>query len=183
MRELLLLLLVAPFGLVMVLTTRLGEVAPPPTAPLVLEGQHEVAAAPAPTAAPLLSAGTDTVTAMIQQALTWLSPSVPYLWGGCTRRGVDCSCFVMNVLVTVGVHAPRVTTDQIRWAVPVSASNARPGDLVFFDNTCTNCGANPTHVGLYLGGGQVINAGDPVQINPLSHFARNNPRFGRVPGW
>jgi cell wall-associated NlpC family hydrolase len=43
----------------------------------------------------------------------------------------------------------------------------RVGDTVFFDNTCTNCGPNPTHEGLYLGNGLMIDAGDAVQIEPV----------------
>lgn len=133
-------------------------------------------AVPVPT---VPTAANDAIATMLNAAMSWLG--VPYRWGGCSRSGIDCSCFVQTALSVIGIHAPRVTTDQIRWATPISASEAKPGDLVFFDNTCTGCGGNPTHVGLYLGNGQVINAGDPVQIDPLSHFARNNPRFGRAP--
>lgn len=104
----------------------------------------------------------------------------PYAWGGCSRRGIDCSCFVMNALLAVGIHAPRVTTQQILWTTPVSAANARAGDLVYFDNTCTDCGANPTHVGLYLGEGRMADCGDPCRIEPV--YGGYNARYGRVPG-
>jgi peptidoglycan DL-endopeptidase LytE len=162
-------------------------------APAELQAQHPLqpivgapgsaaapTAMPLPTVAPAIQAGS--VAALIANALTWLG--VPYHWGGCSRAGVDCSCFVMLNLATVGISAPRVTTDQIRWARPVGAAEARAGDLVFFDDTCTGCGANPTHVGLYLGGGKMVNAGDPVQIASVGSgfYAAHNPRFGRVPG-
>jgi peptidoglycan DL-endopeptidase LytE len=137
--------------------------------------------APTPTVlAPAIEAGA--VATLIANALTWLG--VPYRWGGMTRAGVDCSAFVMLNLATIGIAAPRLTTDQIRWTRPISATEARAGDLVFFDDTCTGCGANPTHVGLVIGGGRMVNAGDPVQIANISSgfYAAHNPRFGRVPG-
>ena len=56
------------------------------------------------------------------------------------------------------------TVEQVRWARPVSRDQLAVGDLVFFDSTCESCGANPTHVGLYIGGGLMAEAGDPVQI-------------------
>lgn len=104
----------------------------------------------------------------------------PYVWGGCSHRGIDCSCFVLNALAAVGIHAPRVTTQQILWTTPVSAANARVGDLVYFDNTCTDCGANPTHVGLYLGEGRMADCGDPCKVEPV--YGGHNARYGRVPG-
>lgn len=133
-----------------------------------------IPAVPVPTLAPLESPAI--VEAVIDAAKTWLG--VPYRWGGCSRAGIDCSCFVQIAWSTVGVRLPRTTTEQIRVAVPIPASDARAGDLVFFDNTCSDCGANPTHVGLVLGAGQMIDAGDPVKIEPI--YGGHNARFGRV---
>jgi cell wall-associated NlpC family hydrolase len=118
-------------------------------------------AAPVPTAAPV---ETGLAAALVNVARQWLG--VPYRWGGCDRRGIDCSCFVRNVWAAFGVNMPRTTTEQIRWAIPVPRAQLQIGDLLFFDNTCTGCGPNPTHVGMYIGGGQMIHAGDPVQISP-----------------
>lgn len=113
-------------------------------------------------------------------ATTWIN--VPYFFGGCSRNGIDCSCFVENVLAHVGINAPRTTVQQIAWAHRISADQAIAGDLVFFDNTCTDCGANPTHEGLYIGGGKMIDAGGKnVHIQNVSDYAANNPRFARVP--
>lgn len=134
-----------------------------------------------PTLAPLPMAPqqpSERVAAMIANATTWLG--VRYLWGGCSRAGVDCSCFVQNVLRSVGITAPRVTSDQIRWARPVSVVEVAAGDLVFFDNTCSGCGPNPTHVGLVLGQGMMIDAGDPVRIEPI--YSGHNARYGRPVG-
>lgn len=115
---------------------------------------------------------------VIAAAMQYLG--TPYLWGGCSRRGIDCSCFVQNALAAVGIRSPRVTTEQIRWTTPVSAAAARAGDLVFFDNTCVDCGANPTHVGLYLGDGRMADCGDPCRVEPV--YGGHNARYGRVPG-
>jgi len=127
--------------------------------------------APISTPVPVIGIGQPEprTTPLIAAAMQWLG--TPYLWGGCDRRGVDCSCFVRNVLATVGISAPRTTTEQIRWATPVTRGQLEVGDLLFFNDTCTGCGANPTHVGMYIGGNQMIHAGDPVQIsNPFSGF-------------
>jgi cell wall-associated NlpC family hydrolase len=179
MRELLVLVVLLPVALVVVLNQELAtlQASTPAPTPVMIR-----VAAPAPTVTPAPAIQTGSVAALIANALTWLG--VPYHWGGCSRAGVDCSCFTMLNLATVGISAPRVTTDQIRWARPVTAAEARAGDLVFFDDTCTGCGTNPTHTGLYLGGGKMVNAGDPVQIASVvsGFYAAHNPRFGRVPG-
>lgn len=135
---------------------------PKPAVPQLLQ--------PAPQVAP------DRVTALIGQAMTWLG--TPYAWGGCSRKGVDCSCFMQNIFATIGVRLDRTTTQQISQAIPIRADQAAAGDLVFYDNTCTGCGPNPTHVGLYLGDGKMIDAGSPVGVRGI--LTRNNPRFGRV---
>jgi hypothetical protein len=81
---------------------------------------------------------------------------VPYLWGGMTAHGVDCSGFVSRVYHANGVVLPRDADLQFHDpnSVPVERGALQPGDLVFF-------GRDPgdvTHVGLYLGDGRFINA-------------------------
>ena len=132
---------------------------------------------PVPTVAPVLSMPATRAAAVIATAMGYLN--VRYLWGGCTLHGIDCSCLVRNAYLSVGISLPRTTTEQIRFATPIATSQAAAGDLVFFDNTCTGCGANPTHVGLVLGEGRMIDAGDPVQIEPI--YSGHNARYGRIP--
>lgn len=174
MRELLIVLLVLPLVLLFVFTQRVQEfryepvaaqATPQPVVVATVSGVPRPAQPVVPT--PVVGAGAAPVApaGLIDAAMSWLG--VPYLWGGCSRRGVDCSCFVQNVLAVIGIAAPRTTTTQVVWATPVSREQARLGDLVFFDNTCVNCGPNPTHVGLYLGNGLMIDAGDPVKIEPV----------------
>lgn len=167
------LLLVVPLGILVVLGDTLTTVQPPRIQSKVVP----LATIEAP-AVPTVSASQDWLT----EALSWMN--VRYLWGGCDRRGVDCSCFVQNVLASVGIRAPRVTTQQVLWARPVPRDQMQPMDLVFFNNTCDDCGSNPTHVGLYLGNGQMIQAGGKaVSIQPVfsGFYGQRFASAGRVP--
>jgi len=88
---------------------------------------------------------------------------VPYVWGGSSPGGFDCSGFVMYVYAQVGVSLPHYTGAQWAMGVPVSESDLQPGDLVFFDGL--------GHVGIYIGGGEFIHSphtGDVVKIDSLS---------------
>jgi cell wall-associated NlpC family hydrolase len=88
---------------------------------------------------------------------------VPYVWGGSSPSGFDCSGFVMYVYAQVGVSLPHYTGAQWSMGVPVASGDLQPGDLVFFDGL--------GHVGIYIGGGEFIHAphtGDVVRIDSLS---------------
>lgn len=136
---------------------------------------------PEPRAAPGVPVPSSdaTVATLIANAASWLG--VPYLWGGCTRAGVDCSCLVQNVMRTVGVSAPRTTKPQFVWGTPVAREDVRAGDLVFFNDTCRDCGPNPTHVGLAIDNARMIHAGDPVQISTIASFGTKYAGARRPP--
>src|SRR5205807_2800269 len=93
----------------------------------------------------------DLGTRIVDIAQTWLR--VPYLFGGCSRGGVDCSCLVQNVYAALGIHLPRVAVDQFNATTPTG--DPQPGDLVFFANTYM---PGISHVGIYIGNGMQINA-------------------------
>lgn len=98
------------------------------------------------------AAASSKASAVIATAKSYMG--VPYVWGGESPSGFDCSGFTQYVLKKNGVSIPRVTADQFGAGVSVSKSNLRVGDLVFF----TTYKQGPSHVGFYMGGGQFIHA-------------------------
>jgi peptidoglycan DL-endopeptidase CwlO len=110
-----------------------------------------------------------------QIALRYLG--VPYVWGGSSPSGFDCSGLVMYVYAQLGISLPHYTVAQWNATLPISTSELQPGDLVFFDGL--------GHVGIYIGGGQFVHAphtGTVVQIASLSgYYAGNLVGARRVP--
>lgn len=93
---------------------------------------------------------------------------VPYLWGGTTEAGFDCSGLTMVAYRLNGLNLPRVSRSQFKAGRYVAKSKLRKGDLVFF---ATNGGDRVSHVGLYIGDGKFIHAprsGKTVRIASLS---------------
>lgn len=95
----------------------------------------------------------------------------PYLWGGTTPTGFDCSGLTQYVYSKFGVSLPRTSEMQATVGTPVqSLAGAQPGDLVFFAGS-DGTFASPGHVGIYVGNGEMIDApytGTKVQIQPVS---------------
>ena len=112
------------------------------------------------TLAPPLSGGHPEAATI---ALRYLG--VPYQWGGATPAGFDCSGLVMYVYAQLGIALPHFAAAQYTLGSPVSRDQLQPGDLVFFENL--------NHVGIYIGGGQVVHApstGDVVKISNISDW-------------
>jgi peptidoglycan DL-endopeptidase CwlO len=87
----------------------------------------------------------------------------PYVYGGASPSGFDCSGFIMYVFSQVGVSLPHNAAAQYGVGTPVDRSQLQPGDLVFFNGL--------GHAGIYVGGGSFIHAphtGDVVKISPMS---------------
>lgn len=79
---------------------------------------------------------------------------VPYMFGGTTPNGFDCSGFVQFVFGNNGISLPRTADQQFEMGQPVSYSRLQPGDLVFFSTYAPG----PSHSGIYLGDGKFISA-------------------------
>ncbi|MHB1503198.1 MAG: transglycosylase SLT domain-containing protein [Acidimicrobiales bacterium] len=94
---------------------------------------------------------------------------VPYQWGGTSRAtGFDCSGLVQRVYSDLGVYLPRTSQEQAQVGIPISSlALAQPGDLLFFEPGP----GGPGHVGIYLGGGEMIDApytGTVVQLQQVT---------------
>ena len=91
---------------------------------------------------------------------------VPYVWGGTSATGVDCSGYIYHVYKKHGYSISRQSVAGY-WNSFQKTSNPQPGDLIYFQNTYK---AGPSHMGIYLGGGSFIQSGDSgVKIASLSN--------------
>lgn len=93
----------------------------------------------------------------------------PYVWGGNSlENGVDCSGLLQQAFAAAGLEIPRVSYQQANFGERVAINALQPGDLVAWDNSSRNNGAD--HIALYLGGGMIIEAAKPgtaVRIRKL----------------
>ena len=106
----------------------------------------------------------------------------PYVWGGSTPdTGVDCSGYVCWVYNQNGYDVGRTTANGL-WnkSQHISEAEAKPGDLVFFDGTYDTPGKS--HVGIYLGNGKMVSAGDPIKYADIHspYWQKYLSGFGRL---
>lgn len=101
----------------------------------------------------------------------------PYVWGGTSlTKGADCSGFVLSVFRNYGISLSHSSRVQANSGSPVSLSELKPGDLVFYGN-----GSGINHVAIYIGGGQVVHASSPqVGITISSMYYRTPVRARRI---
>lgn len=119
---------------------------------------------------------------MIHEAEKYLGR--PYVWGGASpSTGFDCSGFVSWVINNCGNgwNVGRQTADGLRaYCSQVSPSQAKPGDLIFFQGTYDTAGAS--HVGIYVGDNMMIHCGNPIQYTSIasSYWQEHFLAFGRL---
>ncbi|QES51563.1 hypothetical protein DEJ50_30675 [Streptomyces venezuelae] len=130
------------------------------------------------------SAGTGTGTPVrygTERAISYAMQHLgdPYVWGGNGPHGWDCSGLVKAAYQSAGIPLPRVADDQYRATTPISRSELRRGDLVFWSNDGRASGIH--HVAIYLGDGQYLEAPRPGKNVRISSFSFYNPNmYGRV---
>ncbi|MFH5836027.1 NlpC/P60 family protein [Proteiniclasticum sp. C24MP] len=122
--------------------------------------------APAPAPAPAPSVSSASGQAVLDYAYRFLG--TPYVWGGTTPSGFDCSGFTQYVYKHFGVNLPRVSRSQASYGTKVSYSNLQAGDLVFFGTS------GVSHVGIYIGGGNMIHSPRPGKSVEISTMRYHN---------
>jgi len=129
---------------------------------------HHAAVASTGPATPLATGASPLAYTVIRNALALLG--TPYVWGGSSPGGFDCSGFTQYVFAQAGVRIPRTADIQFAVGRPI-AGYPEPGDLVFFQTY--EIGAS--HVGIYLGNGWFVQ-----EIRPNVHLSSFNSSYFRM---
>ena len=153
-----------------------------PLNPLYFAVTGDEGQGPSYSADPGAPMGGGSYAALIAEAEKYLG--YPYVWGGSTpETSFDCSGYVCWVLDQSGVANVGRTTAQglYNLCTPVPASEAQPGDLVFFQGTYSTS-STVTHVGIYVGNGRMIQAGNPIGYADIttSYWQSHFYAFGRI---
>ncbi|MBP3674697.1 MAG: SH3 domain-containing protein [Oscillospiraceae bacterium] len=124
------------------------------------------------------SSGTTTATGakIVETAKKYLG--VPYVWGGASPSGFDCSGFVYYVTRSLGFNTSRTLSAMYKQGTPVEKSDLQPGDIVFFKNTYKS---GISHVGIYVGDGKFIHSphtGSVVSYADLNSDYYTNHYYG-----
>jgi cell wall-associated NlpC family hydrolase len=115
--------------------------------------------------------GADRLQAIVQPLL-----KTPYVYGGTTPDGFDCSGFTAYVLQQLGVTLPRTSEEQFAGGQAVPLEQAVPGDLLFYDSL--NKG-RVSHVALYMGNGLIVHAnGTDVRYEKVENMHKLYPFYG-----
>lgn len=133
-------------------------------APVEAPATEEPAAEPVGAPAPASANG----NAIVEIASRYVG--VPYLWGGTTPEGFDCSGYTSYVYAQVGITLPRTSSAQRGAGTVVSRADAQPGDLIW----------TPGHIAIYAGGNTQVDAPVPGKTIQIREIWQSNPTFIRV---
>jgi cell wall-associated NlpC family hydrolase len=109
-------------------------------------------------------------SAIVAEAMKYIG--TPYVWGGTTPDGFDCSGFTQYVFAKVGISLPRVTYAQEFSGTVISINEAKAGDLLFWGSR-----GSTHHVAIAMGNGQYVHAPTPGQNVSVSSYSYYSPDF------
>lgn len=116
---------------------------------------------------------------IVQAAQHYLG--TPYAWGGTSGRGIDCSGLTGEAYRAAGINLPRISYQQANQGQRVPIKQLRPGDLVAWDNSSRNPGAD--HIAIYAGNGMIIEAPRPGTVVRQRKLGANEGAWGVRMGW
>ncbi len=116
---------------------------------------------------------------LLEEVASWLG--VPYKYGGCTRKGTDCSCLIGNIYSNIyGIKLPRRSIDIASRSKKINLKNLKEADLLFFKTS----GNKVSHVGLHISKGYFVHASSSkgVMINHITdnYYKRTFAFAGRI---
>lgn len=137
------------------------------------------APAPAPAPARTTAAPAASSRAAVAVATALAQVGKPYQWAGAGPYAFDCSGLVMYAWAAAGVQLAHYTVSQYEETTRISQSQLEPGDLVFYD---TGDGAQPGHVTMYIGNGEIVTADSPGTVIRVENLDWDGipMGFGRV---
>lgn len=134
--------------------TSVAATAKPAPAPNTAQSTNNTAKPVQVAATPQQQVSRSDNSTLVNHALSLIG--VPYVFGGTSRSGFDCSGYTRYVFAGSGISLPRTSYAQFNSGSSVSRDQLQPGDLVFFSTYSKGA----SHVGIYIGGGRFVHAGD-----------------------
>ncbi|MGI9553197.1 MAG: NlpC/P60 family protein [Aurantibacter sp.] len=124
-----------------------------------------------------LNATNETLVATAQELM-----GIPYLWGGTSAKGVDCSGFTKTVYFLNGMVIPRDASQQVHTGIPVDSTrnfeNLQKGDLLFFGRKATDSTSEKVvHVGMWIGNNEFIHSSGKVHVSSMDGASKNYDEY------